>query len=165
MQSSDRSLGCVNVTEIQFCREVIDTPVTAQQYFASGSVQITDNLTLETFECKSRLKPYMINWLSLFTTTQLSFRHLFGDKLMEWKWNWEKSRGSFWFVWHCLLHTETSEVWLCLCLARCHMWVLVAHPRALLSELPLHKTQRANQLNKKKTLAALPLLASTVYST
>lgn len=94
MQSSDRSLGCVNVTEIQFCREVIDTPVTAQQYFASGSVQITDNLTLETFECKSRLKPYMINWLSLFTTTQLSFRHLFGDKLMEWKWNWEKSRGS-----------------------------------------------------------------------
>lgn len=92
MQSSDRSLGCVNVTEIQFCREVIDTPVTAQQYFASGSVQITDNLTLETLECKSRLKSYMINWLPLFTKTQLSFIHLFRDKLMEWKGNGEQAR-------------------------------------------------------------------------
>lgn len=144
MQSSDRSLGCVNVTEIQFCRGVIDTPVTAQQYFASGSVQITDNLTLETFKCKSRLKSYMINWLSLFTTTQLSFRRLFGDKVMEWKWNRDKSRGSFWFVWHCLIRAEPSEVWLCPCLARCHMWGLEAYSWALLSELPLHKAQKAN---------------------
>lgn len=92
MQSSDRSLGCVNVTEIQFCREVVDTPVTAQQYFASGSVQITDNLTLETLECKSRLKSYMINWLPLFTKTQLSFIRLCRDKWVEWKWNGEQAR-------------------------------------------------------------------------
>lgn len=143
MQSSDRSLGCVNVTEIQFCREVIDTPVTAQQYFASGSVQITDNLTLETFKCKSRLKSYMINWLSLFTTTQLSFRHLLGDRLMEWKWNRQKSRGSFWSVWSCLLHAEPSAAWLCLCLAGCLRWVLVAHPRALPSESPCTKHRKA----------------------
>lgn len=46
----------------------------SRQHFASGSVQITDNLTLETSECEGRLKPYMIN--GLFSYLQNHSFHL-----------------------------------------------------------------------------------------
>lgn len=148
MQSSDRSLGCVNVTEIQFCREVIDTPVTAQQYFASGSVQITDNLTLETFKCKSRLKSYMINWLSLFTTTQLSFRCLFGDKLMGWKWNGEKT-GKFLIC--VVLLAPHWTLWSLAVPLPCKMPHVSGTSLSSALWTPPAQSTESQQLNKKKT--------------
>lgn len=148
MQSSDRSLGCVNVTEIQFCREVIDTPVTAQQHFASGSVQITDNLTLETFGCKSRLKSYMINWLSLFTkSTSFIWMPLWG-RIDGKEGEWRQNLGKFLIYMVRLAPCWSTAMTLSCTILHVNItgtsWGSNAQP--LLSELLLHKAQGTNPL-------------------